>query len=86
MLIPAGIPELAKESTSSDVKSGRRKRSFSYDEGHGRRGKKCSAFSTNSANLADIALFTIATKPSQKNKALILEVLALLNVSDNEAY
>lgn len=62
--MPAGTPLPAKARTSSEVKSGRRKRSFSKARGHGRRGSSSSARLTSSENLADISLLTTATKPS----------------------
>lgn len=66
--MPAGIPDDAKLSTSRDVKSGLRNVSFSYSLGHGRRGRKSSAFFTRFPNFALIALFTIATKPLEETK------------------
>lgn len=63
MLMPAGIPLLPNERTSSDVKSGRRKASFSYAAGQGNSGRKCSACSTSLPNFALISLLTIATNP-----------------------
>ena len=68
--MPAGMPELAKESTSREVKSGRMKRSFSYAVGQGSSGKKCSALSTSSPNLADMDLLTMATKPAKQGRCL----------------
>lgn len=68
MLMPAGMPEPPKARMSREVKSGRRKVSFSYSLGHGRWAKRCSAPSTSAWNLALMALFTTATKPaSQRN-------------------
>ena len=67
MLMPAGIPLLPNERTTRDVKSGRWNSSFSYDDGQGKSGRKCSARPTNSPNMPLICLSTIATKPA-KNK------------------
>ena len=47
LLIPAGIPELAKESTSREVKSGGENRSFSKAEDHGSLGIMDGAASTS---------------------------------------
>ena len=47
LLIPAGIPELAKESTSREVKSGGENRSFSKAEDHGSLGIIDGAASTS---------------------------------------
>ncbi len=67
MLIPAGMPLPAKVSTSREVKSGLRKRSFSKAEGHGSSGSKTSAELTNWAKRALMALFTTATKPDGRD-------------------
>lgn len=48
MLMPAGMPEPAKVSTSRDVKSGERNWSFSKSAPHGSRGMKEGDFSTSS--------------------------------------
>ncbi len=63
MLIPAGMPLPAKVSTSREVKSGLRKRSFSKAGGQGSSGSKTSAELTNWAKRALMALFTTATNP-----------------------
>lgn len=68
MLIPAGMPLPAKVSTSSEVKSGLRKRSFSNAAGQGSSGSKTSAELTSCANRALIALFTTATKPGVRGQ------------------
>lgn len=67
MLIPAGIPEPANVRTSREVKSGRKNLSFSNAAGQGRRGSRCSAWFTSSANLALISLLTTATKPTERS-------------------
>lgn len=64
ILIPAGIPLPLKVNTSKEVKSGFRYLSVSNVEAHGSSGKKFSAPATNTPNLADMTLFTTATKPS----------------------
>ena len=63
ILIPAGIPLEANDTTSSDVKSGRRNLSFSKSTPHGRRGRNTSAESTSCENLELIDLLTTATNP-----------------------
>ena len=68
ILIPAGIPLDAKAMISREVKSGRRKWSFSKAAGQGRRGSKPSAALTRSPNLALMALFTTATNPVAKTR------------------
>lgn len=55
--------------TSSEVKSGLRKLSFSKEAGQGRRGRSPSAAVTRLPNLALMALLTIATKPSRVQRS-----------------
>lgn len=78
MLIPAGIPEPANVKTSREVKSGRRNLSFSNAAGQGRRGSRCSAWFTSSANLALISLLTTATKPIERSCKILCETLTVV--------
>lgn len=64
ILIPAGMTLPEKVRTSNEVKSGRKKVSFSRSLPHGSNFMKPSAPSTNFPNFFDISLLTIETKPS----------------------
>ena len=63
--MPAGTPPLAKASTSSAVKSGLLKVSFSYSAPQGSSGSREVAPATSAPNFLLVSLFTTATKPSQ---------------------
>lgn len=58
------MPLPANVRTSNEVKSGLRNLSFSNPLFQGNKLRNCSAFDTKFENLADISLFTAATKPS----------------------
>lgn len=63
ILIPAGIPEPAKEITSRLVKSGLRNLSFSKSEDQGSFGIIASAASTKAPKALVLSRFTVAAKP-----------------------
>lgn len=62
--MPAGMPEVANATTSSEVKSGFMKVSLWYSRGQGMSFKYFSALSTRRPNFALISLLTTDTKPS----------------------
>jgi hypothetical protein len=63
MLMPAGIPEPAKEITSKLVKSGLRNLSFSNELSHGNFGIMLLAASTRAPNALVRSKLTVAAKP-----------------------
>jgi hypothetical protein len=65
ILIPAGIPEPAKERTSRLVKSGLRNLSFSKSVDHGSLGIMDSAASTKAPNARVRSRLTVAAKPCE---------------------
>ena len=75
ILIPAGMPLLAKVRTSRDVKSGRWNWSFSYAVPQGNFGRKCSARSTSVPSRALISLLTIATNPVAKQQYPLISTI-----------